>query len=213
MKDIPVFTSEFGAASLILREIPYRQDAYIRIQDSLDPSKLLLECASFCAMCGAERIYASGHPWLERLPLHCAVEEMRGQARPHPELTASLWPVTAETAADFRKLYNSRMANVDHAGTLEAKDETWLSSGPAYFVHDGGKLLGIGILEGDCVRGIAAAVPGGGERTLHTLFTLCPGENLRLEVASTNLRAIRLYKKAGFLKTGELSRWYHVKVE
>ena len=164
-------------------------------------------------MCGAERIYASGHPWLEALPFHCAVVEMRGQATPDPEKTGFLWPVTRETAPEFRELYNARMAGVDNAGTLEAKDEDWLSSGPAYFVHDGGKLLGIGILEDNCIRAIASAIPGMGDRTLHTLFTLCPGEMLRLEVASTNTRAIKLYEKAGFLKTGELSRWYRAEIK
>lgn len=213
MKDIPVFTTENGAASLILGEIPYRGQAYIRIQDSLEPESLLKECVSFCRMCGAERIYASGHPWLKALPLHCAVVEMRGQAAPDPEKTRCLWPVTRETASEFRKLYNARMAGVDNAGTLEAKDEVWLSSGPAYFVHDGGKLLGIGILEDTCIRAVASAVPGAGEETLHTLFTLCPGELLRLEVASTNTRAIALYERAGFLKTGELSRWYRAEMK
>ena len=213
MKDIPVFTTENGAASLILGEIPYRGQAYIRIQDSLEPESLLKECVSFCRMCGAERIYASGHPWLKALPLHCAVVEMRGQAAPDPEKTRCLWPVTRQTVSEFRKLYNARMAGVDNAGTLEAKDEAWLSSGPAYFVHDGGKLLGIGILEDTCIRAVASAVPGAGEETLHTLFTLCPGELLRLEVASTNTRAIALYERAGFLKTGELSRWYRAEMK
>ncbi len=208
MKDIPVFATENGAASLILGEIPYRGQAYIRIQDSLEPERLLEECVSFCRMCGAEEIYASGHPWLEALPLHCTVLEMRGEAKPDPEKTRCLWPVTRETAPEFRKLYNARMAGVDNAGTLEVKDEVWLSSGPAYFVHNAGNLLGIGILEDNCIRAVASAIPGAGEETLHTLFTLCPGEMLRLEVASTNTRAIKLYERAGFIKTGELSRWY-----
>ena len=43
-----------------------------------------------------------------------------------------------------------------------------------------------------------------------TLMSLMPGECLELEVASTNLRAIHLYEKLGFVKTAELTRWYRV---
>ena len=39
MKDIPVFTTEFGIASLILRDIPYRGEAYVRVR-SCEPSHL-----------------------------------------------------------------------------------------------------------------------------------------------------------------------------
>ena len=41
MKDFPVFTTEYGVASLILKEIPYQGTAYITLQDSLEPEKLL----------------------------------------------------------------------------------------------------------------------------------------------------------------------------
>ena len=43
MKDIPVFTTENGAASLILREIPYRKRAHIRLQATREPEALLEE--------------------------------------------------------------------------------------------------------------------------------------------------------------------------
>ena len=43
MKDIPVFTTENGAASLILREIPYQQSAYIILRDTREPEKLTAE--------------------------------------------------------------------------------------------------------------------------------------------------------------------------
>ena len=56
MRDIPVFTTEYGVASLVLREIPYRQEAYISIQSSLQPEELLAECVSFCRACGAEKV-------------------------------------------------------------------------------------------------------------------------------------------------------------
>ena len=59
MKDIPVFDTEFGVASLILRDIPYCQRAYIKLQVALEPEKLVQECVQFCRMCGAEQIYAA----------------------------------------------------------------------------------------------------------------------------------------------------------
>ena len=45
---------------------------------------------------------------------------------------------------------------------------------------------------------------------LYTMASVCPGVPLRLEVASTNERAIALYEKIGFVKVQELSRWYRV---
>ena len=66
MKDIPVFHTEYGVASLFLREIPYRKRAHIKIQSSLEPDKLLEECIGFCRACGAEWIDAAGDPFLEK---------------------------------------------------------------------------------------------------------------------------------------------------
>lgn len=211
MKDFPMFATEYGAASLILREIPYRGIAYIRIQDSREPEKLVEECAEFCRMSGAERIYAAGDPWLERLPLHAAVWEMRGAVPLRQELIKALWPVTWENAARFRELYNGRMREVDNAGTLEKKDENRLAEeSGGYFVHDGSALLGLGIVKEDRLEALASLTPGVGETVLHTLASINPGEPLTLEVASTNTRAIRLYERSGFLKTRELSRWYEL---
>ena len=47
MRDIPVFTTPYGSASLILREIPYKEDAYIRVLGTDDVDSLLRECAEF----------------------------------------------------------------------------------------------------------------------------------------------------------------------
>ena len=33
MRDFPVFATDFGVSSLVLKEIPYREEAYITIQD------------------------------------------------------------------------------------------------------------------------------------------------------------------------------------
>lgn len=211
MKDFPVFTTEYGVASLILREIPYRQEAYIWIQSTQQPEELLAECVSFCRICGAERIYARGHEYLEQYPLHSIIYEMRGQAAVDESKVAHLWPVTSETIGKWRSLMNERMARVDNAGTLESRGEREiLESGGAYFVHSDGELLGGGWLAGNELLLVAAFQPGAGERVMHTLMSLVPDQQIRLEVVSTNSRALRLYERLGFILTKEVCRWYQV---
>lgn len=212
MKDFPMFTTEYGVASLVLREVPYRQEAYIHILDSCQPEELLEECVSFCRAVGAEKIYARGHEMLERFPLHSVICEMRGEARVDEAKVENLWPVTAETIGKWRQLINERMAGVDNAGTLVSNGEQEiLDSGGAYFVHHQGELLGAGWIVGDEILLVAAVQPGAGARVMHTLMSLVPNQQLRLDVVSTNSRAIRLYEKLGFIKTAEKRRWYRVR--
>ena len=211
MKDFPVFTTEYGVASLILREVPYRQEAYIHIQATEQPEELLKECVSFCRMVGAEKVYARGHEILERYPLHSIIYEMRGEANVDETQVEHLWPVTEETVGRWRSMMNERMAGVDNAGTLESRGEAEiLQSGGAYFVHRSGELLGGGWISGGELLLLCAVKPGAGERVLHTLLSLMPGESLKLDVVSTNHRAIRLYEKHGFIRTAERRRWYRV---
>ena len=211
MKDFPVFTTEFGVASLTLREIPYRGEAFILIQDTRQPAELLAECTSFCRMCGAEKIYARGHEIVDTYPLHCIVYEMRGRAEVDETKVESLWPVTEDTVTQWRELMNRKMRPVDNSGTLEKKyEQDILGSGGAYFVHHEGELLGAGWLVGNELLLVCAAKPGAGERVCHTLFSLIPGEEVKLDVVSTNGRAIRLYEKLGFIRTSELRRWHRV---
>ena len=213
MKDFPFFATEFGVAGLELREIPYRGEAYIRIREVV-PGKLgqlVEECASFCRMAGAERVYAQGHPGLSEWPLYTAVLEMRGTAWVDERKLACLFPVTEETVSQWRQLCNEAMGSVDNAATLEARDEEHILREPgAYFVHDNGRLLGIGWLKDGELRTVAAMQRGVGERVMHTMMSLAEGEPIRLEVASTNTRAIRLYERLGFVTVGEQSRWYVV---
>ena len=63
-----MFTTSSGVASLILQEIPYRPEAYVRIRSCSDLGGLLDECVSFCKAVGAERIYATGHEGLLTMP-------------------------------------------------------------------------------------------------------------------------------------------------
>ena len=213
MKNFPVFTTDWGVASLTLKEIPYRREAYIHIQ-TVQPGffgEHLAECVSFCRIAGAEKVYATGSEELEAYPVHASIYEMRGVASLEEEQLKQLWPVTEETVDRWMQICNERMRSVDHAGTLEQKDrEKILSCGGAYFIHDRGQLLGIGWLEENTLKAIASAVPGMGKRVAHTLLSVMPGVPLRLEVASSNEKAIRLYESLGMLKTAELERWYEI---
>ena len=211
MKDFPVFTTEFGVASLIMREVPYRGEAYIIIQDTQEPEQLLQECVSFCRICGAEKIYIRGHEIMESYPLHCIVYEMRGFARVDESKVENLWPVTEETITQWREFMNEKMRPVDNSGTLVKKGEQEiLDSGGAYFIHHAGELLGAGWLAGNELRLLAACKRGAGERICHTLLSLIPGQEVKLDVVSTNGRATRLYEKLGFVRTAELRRWHRV---
>lgn len=209
MKDFPIFTTEYGVASLILKEIPYKQIAYIIIRDSLEPEKLLEECISFCRICGAERVYASGHDYLECYLLHNVIWEMKGTVA--AENIANIFPVTEQTVTQWRTIYNEKMRNVDNAATQESRDEKEiLSSGGAYFVHDNGEMLGIAWLNENRLEVIASVKPGAGERILRTVQSLISEEQMILDVASTNEKAVALYKRMGFIKTAEKSKWYCV---
>ncbi len=215
MKNIPMFTTEQGVASLILREVPCWAVAYVRLQ-SVQPGQeraFARECARFCRAAGAERVYATG-AGLADFPLHCTVLSMAGQICTNPALRRDFVPVTEQTAGQWRSIYNRRMAAVDNAASLGQTDDARLcSSGGAGFVWEDGQLLGIGWLERDCLLALASVQPGAGERVAHTVLAFAEGRRVELEVASTNIRAIRLYERLGFRKTGELSKWYDLTTE
>ena len=211
MKDIPVFTTEYGVASLIFKEIPYKQLAFVHIQD-VQPDGLaahLRECVTFCRMAGAERVLAKGHAELEHYPLHSTVSRM-ALIPESWEPEANLWPVTAETVGKWREVYNSRMAVIDNHATMTSVDEKEIITSGAYFVHRDGRLLGIGWLRDGQLLALASVVPGMGETVAKTLLTVADTDRITLEVVSSNTRAVRLYEKLGFVTVGEVSRWYDV---
>ena len=212
MKDFPMFTTEYGMASLILKEVPYRQVAFVNILDVQAGSfaEHLAECVSFCRVVGAERIFAKGHDNLKQYPLHSIVYKMSMPLdRREPE--ACLWPVTEETVARWREIYNKGMRPFDNHATMTAQDEKKIiGSGGAYFVHREDQLLGIGWMEGNELLALVSCVSGMGETVARTLFTTVEDDQITLTVVNTNERGVRLYERMGFLKTGEVSRWYQV---
>ena len=211
MKDIPVFTTEHGAASLFLREIPYRKRAHIKLQSTQEPEKLLEECISFCRACGAEWIDAAGNAYLEKYPLITALISMTRDRESIPETDACLFPVTEKTVQLWLDIYNERMADVPNAAYMDGTDgRELLKTGDGYFVHRDGKLLGIGKASGDFIDAVISVVPGMGETVVCALAGVLTGDTVRLMVAGANTRAVRLYERMGFIPVKELSRWYRV---
>ena len=211
MRDFPVFTTENGVASIVLKEVPYKGIAYITIQDSLAPAELLKECVAFAQMAGAQHIYATGHKVLEAYPLYTAVLKMSRSREGIQESDCALFPVTEKTKIKWQSLYNEKMKTVSNASTMTNEDmEKLLSRGGGYFIHKDGELLGIGIAFGDTVESVIAAKPGAGREVMLALCSSLFSERIVLEVASANGRAVRLYENLGFIATAELSRWYDV---
>lgn len=212
MKDIPIFPTEFGVASLILSEIPYRQEAYIHVQDGAEETlpQLLRDCASFCRACGAERVLWTGADNADE-PIFNLLR-MTGTAWVDQTKLENLFPVTEQTVSEWRRIYNERMRSVPQSRTLSfAQEQEVIQSGGAYFVHHEGELLGIGWLEDTHLLAIAATKPGAGERVAHTLMSLVEGAQMTLEVASSNKKAIALYERLGFLTTSVVRSWYEFK--
>ena len=211
MKNIPVFTTQFGVASLILKEVLYKGEAYIKIQDARDPEKLLEECCDFCRAVGAQRIYASGHACLEKYSLHTAVYKMTVNRESLADTDAALFPVTVQTLEQWREIYNRSMMQVANASYMTESDgKKMLNDGDGYFIHKDGVLMGIGKASDDRIDAVVSCMPGAGSEVVMALTHALSGEQICLEVASVNTRAIALYERIGFVKTAEISRWFFV---
>ena len=211
MKNFPFFTTEFGVASLTLREIPYQGAAYIKILDTQEPEMLLKECVDFCRAVGAEKVFASGHPFLEQYPLHTALWHMRCAAENLGKTDAALWPVQPETVSKFRSIYNEKIIKLPNSVWMDdGEEKKMLADSEGYFVHKNGELLGIGRVLGEEIRFVASVRPGAGEDVVRALSNAVIGPTVFLEGASVNRKAIDLYSRLGFIKTAELSRWYKI---
>lgn len=209
MKNIPVFSTEYGVGSLILREIPYKGIAYVKIQSSETPKEFTDECIQFCRMAGAERIFATGHDFLINYPLHTTI--LRMTAGNLPDTDAALIPVTEDTLPKWLEIYNDRMFSVDNAAFKDSADgKQLLQNRNGYFIHRQDTLLGIGIAAGDTIDCVISVQPGAGKDVVLALNHALCAEQVVLDVASTNERAIRLYEKLGFIITQERSRWYQL---
>lgn len=211
MRDISMFTTQAGVASLVLKEIPYTQTAYIHLRSSVDPALLLEECKDFCRAAGAERIFATGEGIPESYPLHTQILEMQVLKSNLPETKAKLFPVQEETVERWRQYYNKRMKDVPNAAWMDKHGaKEMLRKGSGYFVHEDGAAIGIGMVQDDMLMAVASLKKGAGRDVVLALSELVIGDTVRLEVASVNQPAVRLYKRLGFLTRAKKSAWYKI---
>lgn len=211
MKDFPVFTTPYGVASVILKEVPYQGIAYIIIRDSQEPEQLLQECCGFCRACGAETIYATGHKMLERYPLYTVLAQMQAETAALAETDAALFPVQEKTLPRWLEIYNQKVRQVPNGAWMtDADGKKMLERGDGYFIHRGQCLLGIGMAAYDHIDWVASVLPGAGRDVVCALNHAMMEQTVSLTVALENRKAVALYESLGFVKTREISRWYRV---
>lgn len=209
MRDFPVFATDNGVGSLMLKEIPYRQTAYIRIYSAADPKGFLEECMDFCRVAGAEHIYATGHALLQGYPLHTAIWKMSADKNCLPETDALLFPVTEQTAQRWQELYNMKMKDVPCSAYMTRQDmEQLIAQGGGYFVHRNGVLIGLGKISANIIEAVASMEKGAGESIVSALSQAISADEITLQVASANHKAVVLYERLGFVKTKELTKWF-----
>ena len=210
MRNIPVFTTENGVASLTLKEIPYKQTAYIKIQDVSELAAFLKECCDFCRGLGATKIFASGKV-LDTYPVYTSVCLMQRPREGFPATDAILVPVHDETVDCWREIYNQRMESVPNASYMTALDgEKMLREQNGYFVYSNSEVIGIGMASGSKVNAVISVISGSGQDVLAALNGVLTGPIIEVEVATANAPALKLYTRMGFVQTSELSRWYRI---
>ena len=211
MRDLPVFTTEFGVASLTLCEIPYTHKAYIRIQDTQYPREFLQECIDFCKAAGARSIYAAGHCVCEAYPEHTKIIKMRVQREQIDQTDACLFPVTESTLSKWVDIYNKKILTVPNGAWMtQQMAQKLLNEGNGYFIHRNGTLLGTGIADGEHISWVASVCANAGADVVCALCNALTEESVSLQVASANQKAVALYERLGFITTGVESVWYCV---
>ena len=211
MRDIPMFTTENGVASLVLKNINYNGAAYIRLHDTSNQETFILECCDFCRTVGAQKIYVSGNVSPDRYPLYTQVIEMCAEKSAIPNTNTIVIPASNDTIEKWRQLYNDKMRAVPLASFVSQLDaEDMMKKGSAYFVYQDDVCIGLAVGLDGRIDGIASLVPGVGKDVLRALCGVLTENELSLEVASENKRAIALYQSFGFTIKKVLSEWYQV---
>ncbi len=213
MRNIPAFTCEFGAATLILQEIPRKGEAYCVVQwvQPGQTARLLDACARFCRMAGARKVLASHLPEPPLGPPQVRLLRMTCPRAGLPGADGALWPLLPENGREFLRIYNEGMSRVPLALSLREADlPRLIAQGGGYFVHRHGNLLGIGQVGEDTLRFLVSCCPGAGREVAAALLSVLQADMIQLQVAESNRRAMALYEKLGFSVAGVDECWWTV---
>ena len=212
MKDFPIFITEYGVASLVLREVPYTKRAYITLQSTLQGDELLKECLDFCVAVGAEEVFACGHECLDVYPFHTAIWKMQCLRESLSDTDAALWPVDEKTMEKWRSIYNEKSFRIPNGAWLSEKEcKKLLEENDGYFVHRQGVLLGTGLIGDGELLWVASVQKAAGADVVRALAHGTFEDEITLTVASENHKAVALYRDLGFLCVEESKRWYRIK--
>ena len=216
MNNIPVFLSQWGTATLILREIPYKKTAYILLRTITDLDLLTQECAAFCRECGAEDCFVSAADSETVLSGKPAYELLRMTAEkaslPHPENPFRLEPLCPDNEDLYISLYNRCFRAVSNAATYDKRElqRVYRMGQQAYVAWLEGEPCGMGELHESelAAVGLLPEFRGKGSYLTLALLDRCPGPEVSLTVVSDNARALALYEKLGFQTESVVSKWY-----
>ena len=220
MKNIPVFMSPGGTASLILHEIPHRAVGYVRLLTVRQLDVLLADCAAFCRDCGAGTVLASRGPEpLEGLPHAHDMLLLRAEkaSLPPPARPVTLRPMDERNDAIYQRTYNRCFSQVPGALTYDrAEIRRIYDRGQQAFlaVDERENVLGMGELHGSELAAVGVLPEfrgqGTGRELVLSLLERCPGPEIHLTAASVNEAALALYDALGFTVYDCISRWYEV---
>lgn len=219
MNNIPVYLSQGGTATLILREIPHRKTAYILLRTVLQGKlpQLLTDCISACRNFGAERCFVSAEDSSIEIPLPYAYDilllRVQKAELPSLETPMELVPVSPENDSIYQRIYNRCFQDVSHALTYEKAQLTriYREEHHAFLAQTpDGTPCGMGELHGNelAAVGLLPEYRGRGKALALSLLAHAPGPEITLTVVSDNERALGLYGALGFTVTGKESTWY-----
>lgn len=217
MQNIPIFTAEHGLASLILREIPYSGRAYVMVRSVWKgrTQALLEECRQFCCAAGAQEVFAS---WdLEDLPARHAYDVLE-LSRPREGLPLPAEPVEPEplseaNAAEYLDIYNRCFRGLPGAASYGREDmRRLMGKNLAFLAKRRGRYAAVAELGAGRLAGVAVLPEfhGLGHDWALTVLARLETPELTLRVASTNARALALYRRLDFGGDRTVSRWWRL---